>query len=226
MAIARSGTASAGQITPGTEITFSHDAGSPANGFTQVSIINRSTASDNVTAVTYGATSMTRIGTFIGEGSISEYMYGLPHEKSGANNVVVSISASNHVDAWAASYSGVSQTMPPDSSNTGFDTDPANSPLAVATSVVATNCWLIGGSGQTNLAGFTPSAGAGTSLINQGGAGANVSVWDSNGEVGTGSQSLTITWTGTSDHFLMTVASIAPPGAAVASRIKGHGFVR
>lgn len=83
-----------------------------------------------------------------------------------------------------ALYSGVDQTNPIDSSNTGS----ATQNVTLSTTVVAANAWLVGFVWWFGVGGITATAGTGTtirsSLVNVSAGG------DSNATVGTGSQSL------------------------------------
>src|SRR3990167_5759570 len=164
MAVARSGTGVAGGVV-GASLTFAHDNGSPTNGMTVVSAGNLQGA-DTLTGVTYAGNAMTEVN-YIGA-VIDNWLFAITAPTAGSNDVVASFSASQTIRAVAASYSGVVQTLPPDSNNTGFDDGSAARALTVSTTVVAENCWLVGGA--QNDSGAT-SAGTGANEVVASGAG-------------------------------------------------------
>jgi hypothetical protein len=165
---------------------------------------------DRVTSVAYNGTNMTRINSIINSGHGSQYWYGLIAPSTGTNNVVSTYTASILTREIFASYTGAHQSTLSDSNATNSVTA-ASSPLNTTVTVGASNCWLVG-YGQTNVLPF--SAGTGTSVVNTLDGGYSGLV-DSNGTVGTGSQSLQITWTGADTVELLIdamppVASSAP----------------
>lgn len=110
-------------------------------------------------------------------------------------------------------YSGVDTASPVDSSTTGFTATPLN----LTDTVVATNCWLTSGAIAKTVSNL--AAGTGTTIraqqIN------NRAYGDSNGTVGTGSQ--TMQWTntgGSAGGFLVAIK----PSAAVASGRDGRSM--
>lgn len=184
-----------------------------SNGILWVSVSVNGTASDVLsaaTAVQYNAVNMSRVG-FAPVAGLGEYLYVLVNPSTGAHNIVVSISGGTNRDIrlTASSYTGAAQSGVPDSSNTGTAGNPSSSPLTVATTVVASNCWLVGGTFDDT---FALAAGTGTNLVvaSAGGGGTFNKFWDSNATVGTGSQSLQVTWSGTVHDTGMCVASMAP----------------
>jgi len=159
------------------------------------------TASDTVIGVAWNTSeTFTQLATSI---KIANTRYtgswGRANATSGTHNIV--ISASNSVWGATASYSGVSSSTPPDSSNSGGSTTTA---LTVSTTVVASNCWLIGVGGGAVSGPLTGGTGT-TQRVQIDG---QSTLFDSNGTVGTGSQSLQIT--GTSQGMDLIVSSIAP----------------
>lgn len=146
-------------------------------------------------------------------------LYGLGNPASGSNTATLTTTG-GLARASATSYSGAQQTDAADSSNTGENTSATG--LTVSTTVVASNCWLIGL--FFNNQAETKSAGAGTTLrasfVQADPTFANTqgAQCDSNGTVGTGSQSLTVNGSGAAADWVGVVMSIAPFATATASQ--------
>lgn len=160
-------------------------------------------------AVTYNAASMTQLATIdvVSLGHL-QFFYTVGPPTGSSNQVAVTFTASNDMVSHSASYSGVSQTGFPDSSTTNFG---VSGTLTATTTVVASNCWLIGMSGNGNTA---PTAGT-NCTIRQNGGGFTSALADSNGTVGTSGQTMTETVGSTS--WSMILASIAPSGGVAAA---------
>jgi len=160
---------------------------------------------DKITGITYNGTAM----TFINKRQDNAgnncyiYLYYLLNPDTGTNNVVVSASANPNIQmcAASASYTGVAQSGQPDSQTNKSST---SSTMTVTTTVVASNCWLFGATSNFRAT----SASTGTTNRQQV-AGDPFTISDSNGTVGTGSQSLV--WT-QSDSTIssQTIASFSP----------------
>lgn len=130
------------------------------------------------------------------------YLYYLVAPSTGTHAIVCTTSSSILQEGSSVSYTGAKQTGQPDSTNTGGSG--AATSFTLSTTVVATNCWLVGVL-RDNGAG--PSAGTGTTLRVTFGTFAAIQV-DSNGTVGTGSQSLQAT-VGVAAAWSGIVASMA-----------------
>ena len=157
--------------------------------------------SDLVTGATYNGVSMTLIDKCRGGVDRWLYLFGLVAPATGTHNVVVSASASIYIQGCATSYTGVDQSNPIDSF--AHATTSAGDPLTATTTVVATGCWLVGaGRGEVSpvTAGTGTTSRAQETDFNSGG------MYDSNGIVGTGSQSLQIDFGGTSQGSLIVVS--------------------
>jgi len=207
-AIARSGTPSSGAAAA-TSVTFAHDNGSPTNGLTVVNCGNLQGV-DDIVGVTYGGQAMVQMNAI--DQTINNYLYALVNPPAGNNNVVCTFTGSHTIRATAASYSGVSQTGLPDSQNTGYDNNSGAKTVTVTTNVVASNSWLVGGSlddGDTLVSGN-----ASTNLVINGTSNQS-QFWDSSSTVGTGNQSMKLTWGAPSDADLNLI-SIAPAVASAA----------
>lgn len=169
-----------------------------------------SVGSQNVSAVTWNSTeSMSEpvAGGVICPGDRAMDFWYRAAPTTGTHNLVTTASGP-FSGINAASYSGVKQTSPIDSFNSG--TASSTTSFSLSTTVVASGCWLIM---STKVSAVNPSAGSGTTLRQ-----ADQGIWDSNGTVGTGSQSLSVTSSPTSQNWAGIIVSIAP--AATPSSIK------
>ena len=165
-------------------------------------------AADNLSAVDWGGSAMTKITSVKTPGDrwISAWYVIAP--SSGAT---ITFTGSTVNRAFSLYYTGAKQTGQPDSSNTG--TSSANAAITVATTVVASNCWTLMFQ-KDDTGSITYSTSVGTMRINADAGGLAMS--DSNGTVGTGSQSTTLTGTGTPNHGGIAL-SIAPSVAVTGS---------
>jgi hypothetical protein len=162
---------------------------------------------ESVSSVTYGGVALTQIGSGVTNGGRSLALYYLANPATGANDVVVTFGGTSaNVRCYALSYTGVHQTTPIDSSNSVN-----NSSGTVSTTVVKTNCWLVGGFYDSALATITASQ------TQRGTPGSDyVLNEDSNGTVSTGSQSLSVTGA-TASSLLGVVISLAATDSVVPS---------
>jgi hypothetical protein len=156
----------------------------------------------------YNAVAMTVIQDQATAGVNGCQLFYLVAPSTGTNNIV----ETGQSGAIAAtSYSGAAQTGQPDSS--AKNQAIAASSVTTSTTVVASNCWLVGAAGN---AGGEMTAGTGTTR-RAFDAGGNV-IGDSNGTVSTGSQSLQ--FNGGVSNYAMVVASFAPAaGGGAEARI-------
>lgn len=136
------------------------------------------------------------------------YAYILAGPATGANNIVAA--GLTFCELGAISYTGASQTGQPDSVNTVDQHSAPSTTHTLTTTVVNTGSWIWGAcygplsfvSGTGTVRGTTTN-GAGMA--------------DSNGTVGTGSQTITITTS--NDAGVQVVMSILPTGGVVATAI-------
>lgn len=162
-------------------------------------------ATDPYTSIKYNNVQMTAINTNNNyAGTEWAYHYQLIAPATGAHTVdIVSF------NTWGTviSYSGVKQTGFPDSTATGVGTTATT--ITASTTVVASNCWL------TMTLPFwqanSSTAGTGTTIR---GTQSNRAMYDSNGTVGTGSQSLVATCDINPVGSYYSIVSIAPFVAA------------
>ena len=162
--------------------------------------VHGDTTTDNITAVTWGGVSMTKIAAVQTPSDrwISAWYIANP---ASAASIVITGAASWR--SFSSYYTGASATQV-DSSNTGTSTGTSN--ITVATTVVASNCWTI--MMQKDIGGgITYSTSVGVMRVNTDAGGHAIS--DSNGTVGTGSQSTTLSGTGSPNHGAIAI-SIAP----------------
>lgn len=166
-----------------------------------------------LTGVTYNGAAMSNINNFA-FGAVKFTLFVLNAPATGTHNIVATRSGSGSTFVLtAASYNGALQTGQPDSSNTGTDSGLSN--LTVSTTVVNTGCWLIGFGGAealTGAPGFISDKTDRQTGEFTGGNSHAYTLFDTNGAVGTGSQSATCTLTlgGVSPKIGMILASMAP----------------
>ena len=137
MAIARDNI-TASSTTTGATLTFSHT--NTAGTILWVGVVSYN-GTDVITGVTYNGVSMTRALAIAQGANGYVYLYYLASPATGANDVVVSQSASVTIQAVAASYTGASTTGIPDTSNTATGTSGSST---VSVTTVADNCWGVG----------------------------------------------------------------------------------
>lgn len=187
-----------GGVSP---LTFAHTC----TGANRILHVLTYGVADNVTGVTYNGVAMTRIA-IKRDNSNNGYvsLYELVNPASGTNNVAASFTGSQ-TSAQAMSHTGA-DSVQPDSSASGATANFATE-LDVATTVVASNCWLVGAFGATN-GGMTMETGT-TKRVDEGTTNFRCLV-DSNGTVATGSRSLGVN--SPANALNGVVASIVPFG--------------
>lgn len=159
---------------------------------------------DSVTYNSVAATAVDSGGQTCNQNNGRVYMHYLIAPATGSNTLQVNFNQSGTNGALLGTqYSGAKQTSQPDSSNQnqGIGTS-----LTASTTVVASDCWLVGV--MVSMAGPT-SIVAGTGTTERGSSGSpDFFMGDSNGTVGTGSQSMGFTMG--NDNYGYIVASFAP----------------
>jgi len=195
----------------GTSLTFAHTC----TGSDRFLVVGIKLYGDNdITGVTYNSVSMTHIGTAVlaGEGSRA-VLYGLTAPSTGANNIIISRTSSNHILATGASYTGVSQTGQPEAF--GTDADGSSSQTTPAATVVSADAWLV----AVGVAAFTGNAFEAKTATtmrrdNDELVTGTQATFDSGGTVATGSQQLAFGQVGNNTGDLAgVVAVLAPVGA-------------
>lgn len=171
-------------------------------------------AQQNATAsVTYAGVSMTEVSSSpaVDSGYYLRLFY-LDSPTSGANTVAITFGSAIVANACGAVYSGVATGV--DSNATASNSGTPAASLTASTTVVASNCWLVMGIISSD-GPHDPTAGTNATLrvaISDANT-ISLGLFDSNGTVGTGSQSMQATFT--SPVFASgVIASFAPSGGA------------
>ena len=164
---------------------------------------------DISTGMSYAGVAMTRFAfassTDVSTG-VSETGYYLANPTTGTNNVSTTWTGTATISLQCSSFSGVAQNAPDSSQIYGLPYPSTASPKNLTTTVVASSSWLVG---AADNGAVTFSAATGTTKRNEQATGMNASLLDSSSTVGTGSQSLQVTWTG-SNNLAGIVTSICP----------------
>ncbi len=184
-----------------------------SNGLLTLTGVNTA-AGEWPTNTTYNSVNMTQdtynANSHINGGSNDTAFYSLRGPSTGTNAVGIAWTGSPIVyGITVASYTGVSQGAW-DSSNSVDSGTGTTTSLAMSTTVVAANCWLLGFVINDQAA---PSFSVGAERVANPRSGAN-SQFDSAGTVGTGSQTDTATISPAA-HTYYTIFSLAPVAAAV-----------
>jgi len=216
MAIAFDNATDGGFLGGVTSLTFSHTVGTGANRILFVQACTYSTAAD-ITGITYAGVSMTAVGNASSK-AVSDpdrfvYLYVLPNPASGANNVVISTSASVLIGGAASSYTGALQTSTVDQSTTARNVVGVTNFTTTLTSI-ANNCWTVIAVFNTDSSPMT--AGAGTTIRVKD-TPINSCIADSNAAITpAGSTSLIINSSG-NVNWATVMASFAPSIASTIS---------
>lgn len=189
---------------PSNGTTFNHTHTCTGSNITLKVMFSTGEASDIVTSVTYNGVAMTRADTLqrtVG-GTGRLYAYALEGAPTGTHDVTVNASTTmTNILCYADSYTGAGAV---DSHNT--KNQATTTSFSISTTVVASNCWLTAFTQDDNGGS---SAGVGTVKRSTLNAGFGQQSWDSNGTVGTGSQSLAMS-NGSSSNWNGIILSIAP----------------
>jgi len=179
------------------------------------------TNTDEITGVTYAGVSMTRIAVSSNSTSAGlTYLYYLVAPASGTNNIVISSSGASLWSVAAVTYNGASQTGVPDSFHiaaTAGDVPALNN----STTVVGSNAWLVGVWTNSGCVGTASTGATLRKNVNNG-----TQLYDSNGTVGTGSQSMQGACTSGNAQFTSVMASFLPNTAVAATPTSILGLVR
>lgn len=216
MAIARYGWADGGG-TNSTSHTFAFDVGSGTDRY----LLAFAKIYGDITglAATYNGVSMTTIATkaITDEAGSFVAAFGLANPTSGSNNLVVTRTPTSiHIVVSALAYTGVSSTI--EGSATG-DAPSGGSTMPLSVTITNSNCWLVAGYAARFVGGAvyqdTAAGGDGTFIDDNGyaGLGGLLGIYDSNGVVGTGSQTITgYRGFGSGDVFSGIAVALAPAG--------------
>jgi len=155
MAIAFDAATTGAKGGTGSTLTYSHTC----TGSDLVLLVFVESRSNDVTGVTYATVAMTQVGSaqVSGDGLTTNTAWRLAGPATGANNVVVTITGTNHVASTALSYTGVDQTTPVANSAaaTGSSTTPS-----VNVTATSTDQMVVDGAGTRMNATDTTTAGA------------------------------------------------------------------
>ncbi len=197
----------------GSSATWSHTT-SGSNRLLIVCTFNNGN-SGSPTSVTYNSVGLTKLQEQSTDGGGFRWdLWYLIAPSTGANNVVVTWATGDGINNnIAVTYTGVKQSSFPDSSNTGSTGSTAS--ISVSTTVVASNSWL---AGCTRASADTQSGGTNATVRQQGNTDGSQLFHDSNGVVGTGSQTATINVSPNSAQW-MNLVSIAPAIDSVPSTL-------
>lgn len=192
-------------------------AGVPANGVLFVTVQFSGTDS----GCTWNGGAMTLVGSILDASIANQYLYGVL-APSGTHDIVCTrIGTGGRMTAVAYVYSGVKQSLTLDSMANNHNNDLANEPTFVgSTTVVAAGSWLVFPNSAGNF--VTSASGNNATLFDKKEVGSCSSttgqpmyVYDSNGTVSTGKQTMTQTYCADSQG-VSVVFSIAPaPSATV-----------
>lgn len=197
-----------------TALTWNHTV-SGSNTFMAAGLYHQ-LANTNINAKTYAGVTLNQAQ--FNDGSSGAFatliLYYLVAPTTGTNafNFTATTTSGEAYMGFGSSFSGAKQTGQPDSSNKDY-TSSGISTITVNTTVVESDCWLVGifdcGGADTTMA-----AGAGTTARYAPAGGYNVLWGDSNGTVGTGSQGLTGQRGSGTSGMQGSVLSVAPVAAA------------
>ena len=195
--------ASGGATTAASSLTFAHTC----TGSDLILFVGAFNGTNNVTGVTYNGVAMTLVDTAVAQAGVNYKLFYLINPATGANNVVISTDvASNVLRGVSTSYTGSAQSGQPDSFSKvqGAQTYP----LAISTTVVAANCWLVMAGGNVD-----DGQNAGTNTTSRVAVN-SMEMFDSNATVGTGAQVLNATSTVSPTNSGFVIVSLAPAGGA------------
>ena len=193
-----------GQSGAATSFSFSHTCtGSDRILWVYVMVNTTGTVS-----VTYNGVPMDP--SDVNSGSFNHYqsMWYLVAPDTGANDVTVSVTSSSTMRAYAASYTGASQTGQPDAHV--VPSEETTTSYAKAITTVADNSWVVWGLGA--MSGATLTAGSNTVVRHQPEVTAFGAAFCDSGTAFTPAGSQTLTVTSSSQTFCSIMASFAPAG--------------
>ena len=161
---------------------------------------------DVLTGITYGGVAMTPIDKKGMQATVMGYLYYLINPATDENDVIVSSSSADYLQAGAVSYTGAKQSGQPDASTTALSTDTS---VTTTLTTVADNSWTVIGSHQAT------GVGAGTTKrVDISPTITEAVIADSNGAITpAGSTSLVTTFTSSASQARV-MASFAPAAEA------------
>ena len=163
--------------------------------------------SDALTGITWNGVAMTKIHSGIPG---ADRAVGLWYVVNPASSTTIALTGGTYKQSREFYYTGVSQSAPIDSSAEANSS--ASAAITVATTVVASNCWTVMVSKDDGSGTITYTVNVG--VVREGPDGGGECLSDSNGTVGTGSQSTTQTMASSTANHYGIACSIAPAVAA------------
>lgn len=189
---------SSGSASSAGSVTVSHTCS--GSDRLLIACISSVVPGDTVTSVTYNGVSMTLVDKVPTQSNVETYMYYLLGPATGTNDIVVTSSATPLILLCAAaSYTGVLQSGFPDAQSSDIG---AGASMTGTVTTVATGCWMVM-SAYGNSAGLSAGSGATQRAVTT-----RQGVFDSNGTVSVGSNSMTVNCN--SDAYGYILASFAP----------------
>lgn len=174
-------------VGPASSLTYSATVGSGADRILFVGCWG-DTATDVITGATYAGQAMTLIDKQAPSGDRWTYLFYIVAPASGANNIIISASSSIFIGSSWASYTGAVQTGIPHASSKNVGAVPTST-ITTTLTTTKSGVWLV----LYSKAGATdPIASTGATERSTGGNG-NDSMFDSNGAVSIGSNSMILT---------------------------------
>ncbi len=206
MAIAFVGAADLGNNGGGDDLTVAYTVGGGSDRLLVVGVVG-DTGSDLISGVTYNGTAMTLADSFA-PGNRYSYLFYLLNPSTGSNNVVVTNSSNCYILAQAADYSGVG------SFDAKIEAQTAGTATTKTTSLttIAADCWIILYEHGYDAVSTSPTAGTGaTRRVNEAAFGLG-GLFDTNGTVSAGSNSMQTNRTFDVTQITHFMVSFAPPG--------------
>lgn len=199
-------------VASASSLTYSHTTGGSDRAIVVHVFAFNSAAT--FSSMTYNGTTVTTLGSRVADVANSEVrLHGIANPTTGANNIVITYSASKQIWSSAVSYTGVDQTTPfPDTTVTGTVTGTS---LSASITTTVDQSWLVlGGRSPSRL----PTAGASTKILVWNTSSPDATwMLDSNGGRSTGSNALN--WSYSPSQTTYYVMSVIAPAAEVATGI-------
>lgn len=203
MAIARSGDPLGGAGS-GFTVTWSHDSGSGDNRFLVIAAL----ANGTITGVTYAGVPMVQMDVTTAASPFVS-LWGLENPVAGSNNIILS-SNFTFMGGISQTYTGVQASTTPDSITASTDNATFVTSLTMSTTAVDADAWTFYAIYNSHSS-VLPEAGTGSNLVGQASFGGNgsISLFDSNGVVGSGAESMQATHA-SSTNWRGALVSLAP----------------
>ena len=213
--------------TPATSLTIAHTCAG-ANGLITVPVQIKNNGSQTVTGVTYNGVALTLKAAVNNGTNIRSELWYLVAPATGANNIVITASASTRFTGGGISFNGADQTTPlgTAATATGNDTAPSVAVSAASGDIVIDSMAYMGingtglptasvGSGQTERFNQSATGGIGTEDKYVGGAGSTEA----------GAASVTMDWTLSDTTQWATIGVAVKPVSTPAATASGAALL-